>query len=168
VTAQTPEIGQETRVAAYAVCIEEGKILLARWIGPDGKHWTLPGGGVEHAEDPLDAAVREVREETGYVIAIEILLGIDSVRRRYPRGGGREADFHGIRVIYAARVTGGSLRHELDGTTDQAAWIDLDKVAELDRVELVDVALELDRTRPRSGRLPSGRRTAAAIGRRSS
>jgi 8-oxo-dGTP diphosphatase len=147
-------VSRETRVAAYAVCLDDGKILLARWIGPDGRHWTLPGGGVEHGEDPLDAAVRETREETGYAIGIEGILGIDSVRRRYPRGGGREADFHGIRIIYAARVTGGSLRHEVGGTTDQAAWIGLDLVAGLDRVGLVDVALELHRIRPPDGRLP--------------
>lgn len=28
-------------------------------------NWTLPGGKVEHAEDPFDAMVREVAEETG-------------------------------------------------------------------------------------------------------
>lgn len=76
------------------------------------------------------------------------------MRRRYPRGARREADFHGIRVIYAARVTGGSLRHETGGSTDQAAWMDLGKLAGIDRVGLVDTALELHRTRPPQGRLP--------------
>ncbi|MEU4227552.1 NUDIX hydrolase [Nonomuraea sp. NPDC026600] len=151
-TIEPPQIIKELRVAAYAVCIDQGKILLARWVGPDGRLWTLPGGGIDHAEDPLDAAIREVEEETGCIIAVESLLGMDTIRRRYPRGAGREADFHGLRIIYAARVIGGTLRDEIDGSTDQAAWLDLDQVTDLDRVDLIDVALELHRVRPPDGR----------------
>ncbi|WP_308159672.1 NUDIX domain-containing protein [Micromonospora sp. C81] len=49
------------------MCLRDEDLLLARWVSPDGarRHWTLPGGGVEHAEDPFDAVVREVTEETG-------------------------------------------------------------------------------------------------------
>jgi ADP-ribose pyrophosphatase YjhB (NUDIX family) len=53
------------RLAAYAVCIEDGRVLLAHCVSPNGgTSWTLPGGRVEHAEDPFDAVVREVAEET--------------------------------------------------------------------------------------------------------
>ncbi|WP_205857230.1 NUDIX domain-containing protein, partial [Phytoactinopolyspora endophytica] len=42
------------RLAAYAVCIEDGRVLLARSVTPKGEStWTLPGGRVEHAEDPF-------------------------------------------------------------------------------------------------------------------
>ncbi len=154
VTIEGQKIIKQLRVAAYAVCIDDGKILLARWVGPDGRRWTLPGGGIDHAEDPLDAAIREAEEETGYTIAIDDLLGIDTIRRRFSREAGGEADFHGLRVIYAARVVGGALRHEVGGSTDLAAWVDLGRVADLDRVELVDIALDLHRVRPRDGRVP--------------
>ncbi|QKV95546.1 NUDIX hydrolase [Streptomyces sp. NA02950] len=141
------------RVAAYAVCVDNGSVLLARWIGPDGKRWTMPGGGLHHGEDPCDAVHREVEEETGYTVEIERLLGIDTVRGRTPRRLGRDADFHGVRVLYAARVTGGELRHETGGSTDRAAWIELDRVPGLDRVPLVDIALTLNADRPPQGRL---------------
>ena len=60
--------GMSLRLAAYAVCIEDGRVLLARHVPPKGEtNWTLPGGRVEHAEDPFDAVIREVAEETGCV-----------------------------------------------------------------------------------------------------
>lgn len=153
--ASVTEISKELRVAAYAVCIDGGKVLLARWVGTEGSRWTLPGGGVDHAEDTVDAAVREVEEETGYVVEVETLLGLHTVRRRLPRGPGVEADFHGLRVVYAARIVGGTLRNEVGGSTDLAAWVSLDEIAGLDRVDLVDVGLELHRLRPRDGKLPN-------------
>jgi 8-oxo-dGTP diphosphatase len=153
VTSQAPDIIKEQRIAAYAICIDDGKILLARWVGPDGGLWTLPGGGIDHGEDPLDAAIREVEEETGYTVMIETLLGLDSVRRRHPRRAGSEADFHGLRIVYTARIIGGTLRNEIGGSTDQAAWVDLDRVADLDRVDLIDVALEMHHVRPPDGRI---------------
>lgn len=143
----------ELRVAAYAVCVRDEKVLLARWVARDGaKRWTLPGGGLEHGEDPLDTVVREVDEETGYAIEPVQLLGLDSIRRRYPRRLGSFADFQGLRIVYEAQVVGGELRHETGGSTDLAAWHRLDAVADLDRVELVDTGLTLWRTRPATGR----------------
>ncbi|MEV0036303.1 NUDIX hydrolase [Streptomyces sp. NPDC056909] len=148
-------MNQELRVAAYAVCVQGEQILLARWVARDGtKRWTLPGGGMDHGEDPVDAAVREVEEETGYTAEMTALLGVDSIRRRYPRKLGSFADFQGLRIIYEARINGGSLRPEADGSTDLAAWFPLDAVQELDRVELVDTGLGLWRERPALGRFP--------------
>ena len=65
------------RLAAYAVCIEDGRVLLAHCVQPKGESvWTLPGGGVEHAEDPFDAVIREVAEETGCDAVVERLLAL--------------------------------------------------------------------------------------------
>jgi 8-oxo-dGTP diphosphatase len=144
----------ELRVAAYAVCVREEEILLARWVARDGvKKWTLPGGGMDHGEDPLDTVVREVEEETGYTAEMTTLLGLDSIRRRYPRNLGRFADFQGLRIVYEGRITGGELRHETNGSTDLAAWHPLAAVTGLERVELVDIGLELWRSRPPVGRI---------------
>lgn len=38
------------------------------WIGKDDGAWTVPKGLVEDGEDPLAAAQREFREETGFQI----------------------------------------------------------------------------------------------------
>jgi ADP-ribose pyrophosphatase YjhB (NUDIX family) len=148
-------MNRELRVAAYAVCIRDEQILLARWVAGDGtRKWTLPGGGMDHGEDPLDTVVREVEEETGYAAEMTALLGIDSMRRRYPRKLGTFADFQGLRIVYEGRVTGGELRSETNGSTDLAAWHALDVVPGLDRVTLVDIGLELWRSRPALGHAP--------------
>lgn len=126
----------ELRVSAYAVVVQDGRLLLAHWNDHGASGWTMPGGGIEPGEDPADAAVREVREETGYDVELDELLGIDSLVAR--RVDGRTA--HALRVLYRARVVGGTLTHERDGSTDEAAWVPLAEVDDLDRVGLVDVA----------------------------
>lgn len=144
---------KELRVAAYAVCVRDGRLLMARWVARDGTHrWTLPGGGMEHGEDPYDTVVREAEEETGYTVEPVALLGLDSVRRTYPRRLGTHADFHGLRILYEARITGGELRDETNGSTDRAAWHPLEAVSALPRVGLVDAGLRLWRERPAAGR----------------
>jgi 8-oxo-dGTP diphosphatase len=145
------------RVAAYAVCVRDGRILLARWVAGDGsRRWTLPGGGMEHGEDPYDTVVREAEEETGYAVQPLTLLGVDSELRPHPRRPSTTAGFHGLRIVYEARITGGELRYETNGSTDMAAWHDLDEVSALDRVGLVDVGLTLWRRRPPLGRVERG------------
>ncbi|GAA1513766.1 hypothetical protein GCM10009730_18690 [Streptomyces albidochromogenes] len=152
-------MNRELRVAAYAVCVRNERVLLARWVAPDGaKRWTLPGGGMDHGEDPYDTVIREVEEETGYAVEPVRLLGVDSITRRYPRRLGAFADFQGLRLVYEGEITGGELRHETSGSTDLAAWHPLDAVPHLDHVELVDTGMQLWRTRPPTGRVgPPGR-----------
>ena len=77
------------------------------------------GRGLDHGEDPADAAVREVHEETGYAVRLDRLLTVHSFHMILPDA---PVDFHGIQIVYAATVIGGELRYEVDGTTDMAAW----------------------------------------------
>lgn len=145
---------RKLRAAAYAVCVRDDQLLLSRGTDDRGRpEWTLPGGGVEHGEDPYDAAVREVEEETGHHVDLTALLGVHSIRITTPRRFGRSVDHHGIRLVYEGRVTGGELRHEIGGSTDMAAWHPLETVPGLRRVALVDVGLALWRERPAAGRV---------------
>ncbi|HEX7307745.1 NUDIX hydrolase [Lentzea sp.] len=138
---------KKQRVAAYGVCLnDEGEILLARWLGPKGKRWILPGGGLEHGEHPYDAVVREFEEETGHEVEVLRLLGIDSELREEP-----DRDYHALRVMYEVRIVGGELRYEVGGSTDFAQWFPLADVASLDRVPSVDTALGLYRNNPPAG-----------------
>ena len=149
----------ETRPASYAVIIRGESVLLAYWKQDGREGWTLPGGGLDLGEHPVDGCRREILEETGYEAEVDRMLGIDvgvwPAAERIQRAGQepRTKDLEALRLIYAATVTGGELTHEVDGSTTHAAWIPLDKVADLQRVSLVDTGLRLYRERPENGRL---------------
>ena len=51
------------------VCINDQKILSIKQRDPKSgvEFWSLPGGGIEPTETAREAAVRETREETGYL-----------------------------------------------------------------------------------------------------
>lgn len=91
-----------------------GRLLLIRRGHEPGKGlWSVPGGRVEAGESDAEALVREVREETGLIVAPGRLIG--SVRR--PAGGaGGELDIRD----FAATVTGGTLLPGDDA--DDAVW----------------------------------------------
>ena len=137
---------QVTRVAAYALCQDEaGRVLLTRLTYPEIKagHWTLPGGGIDFGEAPVEAVLRELTEETGLTGEVESLAGVESWVRRGPVPGGIADDFQAIQIIYHVRVTGGTLTNELDGSTDAAAWFTRGELRELLVVELVEAGLRL-------------------------
>ncbi|MEU7237934.1 NUDIX hydrolase [Streptomyces chrestomyceticus] len=139
------------RLAAYAVCIEDGRVLLARHVPPVGpSNWTLPGGRVEHAEDPFDAVVREFAVETGCEAVVERLLGVDS--RMIPADEARTGTEHqNVGIFYRVRITGGRLRPEPNGETAESVWTPISDIARLRRSSLVDVGLALVQSAPATG-----------------
>lgn len=140
------------RLASYAVCIEGGRVLLARHVPPGGgRNWTLPGGRVEHAEDPFDAVIREVAEETGCEAVVERLLGVDSrvIPAAESLSGG--SDHQNVGIFYQVRITGGQIRPEPNGEIAESVWTPVPEVACLRRSSLVDVGLALAQARPATG-----------------
>jgi 8-oxo-dGTP pyrophosphatase MutT (NUDIX family) len=65
----------------------EGRLLLQEKASGEG--WSLPAGAIEPGESPEQAVEREVREETGLVIAAKAVIGVFGglgFRYVYPNG----------------------------------------------------------------------------------
>ena len=59
------------RHRASAICLRDDRILALHHRDPDGiEFWGVPGGEIEDGESPLEAALRETREETGYRVEL--------------------------------------------------------------------------------------------------
>ncbi len=69
-------------IKAASACVwREGKVLLVQRGQPPGAgFWSLPGGKLEPGEEPIVAAVRELREETGLSADLSILVGVYPIR----------------------------------------------------------------------------------------
>jgi len=140
------------RLAAYAVCIEDGRVLLARSVPTKGEStWTLPGGRVEQGEDPFEAVIREVAEETGCDGVVERLLGVDS--RKVPAADRLPGlpDLQNVGIFYGVRITAGELRPEPNGDTAESVWTPIPDVACLRRSSLVDIGITLAHGVPVTG-----------------
>ena len=134
------EFPRAARLAAYALLRDRGgRVLLVHGAPGDmwSGRWLFPGGGAEHGEDVAATVVREVAEETGLDVAVEAVLAatsdvVDSVPT--------QQQLWTVRLICTARLVGGSLRPEVDGSSDEARWFTRD---ELDRVPLVPFVREV-------------------------
>ena len=122
------KLPKRQRVGAYAVILRDDRILLSRLSArvTSDELWTLPGGGLEHGEDPRDAVVREIREETGLDAEVGDSARVYSAHLPAAWRDGRRIDAHALRIVYdgwvpvdapAPRVL------EVDGSTAESAWV---------------------------------------------
>jgi ADP-ribose pyrophosphatase YjhB (NUDIX family) len=114
-------------VAAYAVIVRDERILLSRLAERISRDelWTLPGGGLDHGEDPRDAVIREIHEETGLDAVVGEQARVYSAHMPHARRDGRRSDYHALRIVYDAWVAPDAPAPrvlEVDGSTVDAAW----------------------------------------------
>ncbi len=115
-------VGTELLVLPSAAVIPRdgrGWILLVRVTDTD--QWALIGGAVEPDESPHDAARREAQEEAGVTLELGPILGVlggPQFRMTYPNGD--ETSY--VSTVFAATVTGGTLRPDGDETSAVQWW----------------------------------------------
>jgi 8-oxo-dGTP diphosphatase len=136
-----PAEKERQRIASYGVVRDdEDRLLLTRaapMLTLRGR-WFLPGGGVQHGESPSDSLRREIAEESGLTVVPGALLDVLSDVRTIPDG----TSLHTVRLIYEVESWHGSLRPEVDGTTDAVAWFSLDEARELPLARYVEAVVD--------------------------
>jgi ADP-ribose pyrophosphatase YjhB (NUDIX family) len=98
-------------VSTSAVVVVRDRILVV--FDPIRREPILPGGHLTWRESPEAAIVREVREETGYLIEPRRRLGVFAGEEWSGEPGV-------VRVIYEGEIVGGSLHSSSEG---EARWI---------------------------------------------
>lgn len=101
-------------VGGSAVVVDdEGRILLQR--RSDSGNWALPGGAMDIGETFAQSVVREVKEETGFDVRIERIIGIYSDPGHvfaYDDGEVRQE----FNICLAATIVGGELSVSSEST----------------------------------------------------
>ena len=118
------------------VCWRDDEVLLIRrGRAPRLGEWSIPGGKVEWGEPLAQAALRELREETGVEAELAGLIEVYEII---------EPDFHYVLVDYAARWLGGDPMPADDA--DEARFMPFEAaLAAVDRDDLRDVLIRSKR-----------------------
>jgi 8-oxo-dGTP diphosphatase len=100
-------------------------LLIQRGTEPGRGQWSLPGGRVEKGETMAEAVVREVYEETGLAVLVDVLVGL--VERI-------SESHHFVIVDFGATALGDG--DPMPGTdAADARWVPIWEVSELDLVD---------------------------------
>jgi ADP-ribose pyrophosphatase YjhB (NUDIX family) len=108
-----------------AVFDDDGRVLLVRELRD--RRWSLPGGWADVGEGIAAGAVREVREESGYVVEYERFFGLyDRERWGHP-----PTPLFTLKAVVGCRLVGGEAMTSAE--TVGVDWFARDAVPELSR-----------------------------------
>jgi ADP-ribose pyrophosphatase YjhB (NUDIX family) len=124
------------KLGALAVVPRGGEVILvARGKEPNRGMWGFPGGHVELGETGLEAAVRELREETGVEArALRYLGNIDLIER-----DGDAVAWHYLLVAVLCEWVAGEPVAADDA--EEARWVDGDSMSGLALTQNVGTVL---------------------------
>ncbi len=89
---------------------EPAILLLQRAVDPGRGRWDLPAGYLEEGESAEEGALRETREEAGFAVRLERLVGVYS-------------GLHSVSIIYLARPVEANPVVNPDAEASAHAWV---------------------------------------------
>jgi len=102
------QIGYATpKIDVRGAVVQDGKILLVH-ERIDGK-WSMPGGWADLGEVPSEMVGREVREESGFAVRVDKLIGAYDANRIAPL-----EFYHAYKLIFLCVITGGAARTSIE------------------------------------------------------
>ena len=128
---------QQIPLLAVSACVWSGdRVLMVERAKPPVGIWVLPGGHVDWGETLIDAAHRELMEETGVTADLSHFVGLYDVIIRDDAGA---ATRHYAIACYGGLWTGGEAVAASDA--GQARWMTPDEVAQVRHPETVAAAI---------------------------
>jgi 8-oxo-dGTP diphosphatase len=105
---------------AYTVLVDKTgeKVLMVKNRGEDGSYFTLPGGAVEEGETLQEAAIREVKEETGFTVEVGGLL---NVCEAFFEKKGR----HALLFTFHGEIVSGRINISMPDEIEEVVWMDI-------------------------------------------
>lgn len=120
---------------------DAGEVLLG--LRADNGRWALIAGMMDPGEQPAEAMVREIFEETGVRAKVERLAGIALHETVYPHGD----QCHMVNTWFRCRAVGGEARVN-DEESVAVGWFPLDGLPELSPFAHLRIRTALDDSAP--------------------
>jgi ADP-ribose pyrophosphatase YjhB (NUDIX family) len=107
------EFGYATpKVDVRAFILRGDEVLLLREDADEGR-WTLPGGWADVNESPSESVIREVQEESGYVVKPIRLLAVFDRERQ---GHVPPFPYHVYKLFFHCEIIGGEARKTVESS----------------------------------------------------
>ncbi|SFS40972.1 NUDIX hydrolase [Paenibacillus sp. 453mf] len=104
----------------YSLILDETKTKILMVKNKDNNRWSLPGGAVEEGECFDEAAVREVKEETGFDINIHGIVAVNEAKISH-------SNEHALFITFNAEIVGGNKKIIRPEEITDIQWISLEE-----------------------------------------
>lgn len=118
-------------VRAFILSQEDKVFLVSEDI--DEGRWTLPGGWADVNETPAESVVREVEEESGYIVETLSLL---AVLDRERQGHKPPHPYHVYKLFFHCEITGGAPKPTAE--CSKSDFFDVDALPELSKSRVLE------------------------------